>query len=60
LLAILTPKGIIQFASAGFTRLLGYSTEDLAGESILAVIHPDDAGERANAFASFPSAIEGN
>ena len=44
LLAILTPEGIIQFASAGFTRLLGYSTEDLAGESILAVIHPDDAG----------------
>jgi two-component system cell cycle sensor histidine kinase/response regulator CckA len=42
LLTILTPDGIIQFASAGFTRLLGHSTEDLVGRSILDLVHPND------------------
>jgi PAS domain-containing protein len=31
LIAILSPDGIIQFASAGFTRVLGHAAEDLAG-----------------------------
>ena len=43
LLAILSPEGTIQFANAGFTRLLGYSIEDLVGGSILDLIHPSDA-----------------
>lgn len=43
LLAILSPEGNIQFASAGFTRLLGQNTEELVGASILERIHPNDA-----------------
>jgi two-component system cell cycle sensor histidine kinase/response regulator CckA len=43
LLAILSPDGIIQFASAGFTRLLGHRTEDLVGKSILELVHVYDA-----------------
>src|SRR5271169_4281145 len=43
LLAILSPEGIIQFVSAGFTRLLGHNAEDLAGGSILDLVHPNDA-----------------
>ena len=44
LLTILSPEGIIQFASAGFARTLGHSTEDLVGSSILELVHPNDAG----------------
>jgi two-component system cell cycle sensor histidine kinase/response regulator CckA len=43
LLAILGPQGNIQFASAGFTRLLGHNTEDLVGASIFELVHPNDA-----------------
>jgi two-component system cell cycle sensor histidine kinase/response regulator CckA len=43
LLTILSPEGVIQFASAGFTRLLGHSAEDLVGRSILDLAHPNDA-----------------
>jgi PAS domain S-box-containing protein len=43
LLTIVSPDGIIQFASAGFTRLLGHSPEDLVGRSILGLVHPNDA-----------------
>ena len=43
LLAILSPDGIIQFASAGFTRLLGHRTEYLVGSSIIDLLHVNDA-----------------
>jgi len=43
LLAILSPDGIIQFASAGFTRILGHRTEDLVGSSIIELLHVNDA-----------------
>ena len=44
LLTILSPDGIIQFASAGFTRLLGHRTEDLVGSSIIdLLLHVNDA-----------------
>jgi len=43
LVTILSPQGIIQFASAGFTRVLGHSAEDLVGRSILELVHPNDA-----------------
>jgi two-component system cell cycle sensor histidine kinase/response regulator CckA len=43
LLTILCPDGTIRFASAGFTRLLGHSTEDLVGRSILELVHQSDA-----------------
>jgi PAS domain S-box-containing protein len=43
LLAILSPDGIIQFASAGFTCILGHRTEDLVGSSIIELLHVNDA-----------------
>jgi two-component system cell cycle sensor histidine kinase/response regulator CckA len=43
LLTIVSPEGTIQFASPGFTRLLGHNTEDLVGGSLLELIHPNDA-----------------
>ena len=45
LITILSPEGIIQFASAGFRRLLGHRVEDLVGRSILELVHQSDAEE---------------
>jgi PAS domain S-box-containing protein len=45
LLTILRPDGTIQFASAGFTRLLGHPSEGLAGTAIVDLLHADDADE---------------
>jgi PAS domain S-box-containing protein len=47
LIAILSPQGNIQFANAGFKRLLGYRTEDLIGKPIASILHGTDvAGVR--------------
>jgi two-component system cell cycle sensor histidine kinase/response regulator CckA len=47
LLAIVSPEGMLEFANAGFTRVLGHNSEDLAGRSIFELLHPDDvAGAR--------------
>ncbi|HTT32176.1 MAG TPA: PAS domain S-box protein [Methylomirabilota bacterium] len=47
LFTFLSPQGTILYASAGFTRLLGYSTEELIGKQILSLVHPSDvAGAR--------------
>jgi len=43
LITILSPDGIIQFASAGFSRLLGHRAEDLAGRPITELLHVNDA-----------------
>jgi PAS domain S-box-containing protein len=42
LIAILSQQGVILFANAGFTRLLGHRTEDLVGKSITALLHAND------------------
>ena len=44
LFAILSPQGIILFANAGFSRLLGHRTEDLVGKPIVGLFHSNDAG----------------
>ncbi len=43
LITILNSDGIIQFASTGFTRVLGHLTEDLVGKSIFDLVHASDA-----------------
>jgi PAS domain S-box-containing protein len=43
LFTFLSPQGTILFASAGFTRLLGYPAEDLVGRPIASLLHPNDA-----------------
>lgn len=43
LFALLSPQGTIQSASGGFSRLLGYSADDLLGRSIHSLLHSQDA-----------------
>jgi two-component system, cell cycle sensor histidine kinase and response regulator CckA len=43
LIAILSPDGTIQFASSGFTRVLGHRTEALIGRPITSLLHANDA-----------------
>jgi PAS domain S-box-containing protein len=38
--AILSEDGTILFASAGFTRALGYHPEELVGRSLTVFLHP--------------------
>ncbi len=45
LIAILSPDGIIQYASAGFTRVLGHAAEDLVGRPFIDIVHTNDAAE---------------
>jgi two-component system cell cycle sensor histidine kinase/response regulator CckA len=42
MLAVLTPEGIVRHASAGSTRALGLSPEELLGRAIAELVHPDD------------------
>jgi PAS domain S-box-containing protein len=59
LLTILSPEGNIQFASAGFTRLLGHNTEDLVGRSILELVHPNDAEGARECLRGLPVSQHG-
>ncbi len=43
LIAILSPQGVVLFANAAFTRLLGHQTEDLIGKSVAGLFHANDA-----------------
>jgi two-component system cell cycle sensor histidine kinase/response regulator CckA len=45
LIAIVSPDGIIQFASQGFARVLGHRTDDLAGTPIISLLHVNDAAD---------------
>ena len=55
LIAILSPDGIIQFATQSFARVLGHRTEDLVGSPIASLLHANDAAgfrERLQDLAS--------
>jgi PAS domain S-box-containing protein len=43
LIAIVSPEGSILFASSAFTRVLGFSSSDLAGRPLSYLLHPTDA-----------------
>jgi len=43
LLAILSPQGIVRFTNPSFCRVLGHTTEELVGKSIVSLFHPGDA-----------------
>ncbi|HXE34989.1 MAG TPA: PAS domain S-box protein [Verrucomicrobiae bacterium] len=58
LLAILSTDGIILHASAGSTRALGFSPDELIGRAISDFVHPDDfseARERLRGVADVPN-----
>ena len=55
--AILTAEGMIQYASPGFTRMLGYRPEELIGQPITILLHPNEmksARERLGELAAAP------
>jgi PAS domain S-box-containing protein len=42
MIAVLDPQGNRLYASPSYRRILGYNPEELAGASVLELIHPDD------------------
>jgi two-component system, cell cycle sensor histidine kinase and response regulator CckA len=54
LFTFLSLQGVIQFASPGFTHLLGYPPEDLNGRSILSLLHSQDANGPVGRCGSLP------
>jgi two-component system cell cycle sensor histidine kinase/response regulator CckA len=58
--AILTAEGTIQYASPGFTRVLGYRPEELVGQPITSLLHPNEmkaARQRLGELAAAPGLI---
>ena len=43
LVTIINTEGFVQYTSPSVQRLLGFSTSELLGRSVLELIHPDDA-----------------
>jgi PAS domain S-box-containing protein len=41
-IALLTPEGVVTYASPSTERVTGYSAEELMGRNGLALLHPDD------------------
>jgi diguanylate cyclase (GGDEF)-like protein/PAS domain S-box-containing protein len=42
LITMLTPEGVVQYASPSSERMLGYALEEWVGGSIFAFVHPED------------------
>ncbi len=41
-IALVDLEGTILYASQSSTRMLGYSTEEMVGQNVLSIVHPDD------------------
>ena len=42
LLIIIDQTGVLQYASPSLVRVLGYEPKDLMGQSVFALVHPED------------------
>src|SRR3979490_529924 len=70
LIAILSPDGLIQFATPGFARDLGHRAEDLVGRPFISLMHASDTAGAGQCFreiavggggtASFRCRLESN
>lgn len=49
---VLDPRGIIRYVSPSSERVLGVKSEDLIGEEIFVLIHPDDLGIARKALST--------
>ncbi len=64
LIALIDEAGCLQFQSPSSERVLGYRSQDLAGQSILGLVHEEDrakvgqAMERARAAVHAPTVVE--
>ena len=52
LITLLTPEGIVWYASPSSERLLGYVQEDWIGRNIFSYVHPDDQDAVRSTFTS--------
>lgn len=50
LITVLTPEGMVRYASPSSQRLLGYAQEEWVGTDIFSYVHPDDKGLVSSAF----------
>ncbi len=51
MISLVDARGIRMYASPAYERILGYRPEDLVGQPIDAIVHPDDAGIDRRVFA---------
>ena len=50
ILSILNREGVFLYNSPSLKRVLGYETQELAGQSVFALVHPDDLPNVLQAF----------
>ena len=51
MISLLTPQGIVSYASPASMALLGYSPEEIVGMQILDFVHPDDVPRMQQIFS---------
>ena len=51
IIAVLDADGAVRYASPSVLALLGYGSEELVGQHILDLVHPDDVGAAQRVFA---------
>jgi len=52
IILIIEATGVIRYASASFTRILGYTMAEATGVDAFAFVHPDDVPRTREAFAA--------
>src|SRR5262245_4564368 len=50
-IVLVSPEGNIRYASPAYARFSGYEPEDLVGQSVLSLVHPDEMSRVASLFA---------
>jgi PAS domain S-box-containing protein len=50
-IVLASPEGNIRYASPAYARFAGYTSEELIGQSILSLVHPDEMSHVASLFA---------
>ncbi len=51
-IALISPEGKVKYISPAYERLSGYTAAELIGQTIFAVVHPDDLAQASQVFAS--------
>jgi two-component system, cell cycle sensor histidine kinase and response regulator CckA len=54
IVVVLGPDGTFLYCSPAVERILGYAPADLAGTSVLRLVHPDDRGRAASLLSDWP------
>jgi PAS domain S-box-containing protein len=51
ILVLASPDGVLRFVNPSFTRVLGWSRDDVAGRNVFDLLHPDDVEATRDGFA---------